>query len=263
VKILVTVKRVEDPESKIKVKPDGSGIVTEGVNYKVNPFDDIAVEEALRLRDAHEGEVVLVSVGTDAAMSEIRSGLAMGADRGILVKTDAAIDSDAAARLVQKIVEEEKPDLVLLGKQAVDDDQGQTGQLLAEYLGWGQATQASKRESLESDAEKAKTPAIVVEGESAKVVREVDGGIQDVKVALPAVVTVDLRLNEPRYATLPGIMKAKKKEVKETSPETLGVDVAPKIKVVSMRPPPERKGGEIVPDVETLMNKLKTEAKVL
>ena len=262
-KILVTVKRVEDPESKIKVKPDGSGIVTEGVNYKVNPFDEIAVEEALRLRDAHQGEVVVVSVGTDASTTEIRSALAMGADRGVLVKVDGMVDSDAAARLIVKVVESESPDLVIMGKQAVDDDQGQAGQLVAEYLGWGQATQASKRASLESDDEKSKVPALVFEDGKVTVTREVDGGLEDLKVTLPAVVTADLRLNLPRYASLPGIMKAKKKEVKEVSPADLGVDVAPKVKVVTMKPPPERKGGEIVPDVQTLVTKLRTEAKVL
>ena len=217
-KILVTVKRVEDPESKIKVKPDGSGIVTEGVNYKVNPFDEIAVEEALRLRDAHQGEVIVVSVGTDASTTEIRSALAMGADRGVLVKTEGMVDSDAAARLIVKVIESESPDLVIMGKQAVDDDQGQAGQLVAEYLGWGQATQASKRASLESDDEKGKVPALVFEDGKLTVTREVDGGLEDLKVTLPGLVTADLRLNLPRYASLPGIMKAKKKEVKECHP---------------------------------------------
>lgn len=261
-KILVTVKRVEDPESKIKVKPDGSGIVTEGVNYKVNPFDEIAVEEALRLKDAHGGEVVVVSIGGDAAISEIRSALAMGSDRGIHVKAEG-VDSDGVARLLQKVVEQESPDLVLMGKQAVDVDQGQAGQLLAEYLGWALATQASKRDSLESDAEKGKKPGLVQEDGKLLVTREVDGGLEDLRLTLPAVVTVDLRLNLPRYASLPGIMKAKKKPVQELDPAGLGVDVAPKIKVVKMAPPPERKGGEIVPDVPTLVTKLHTEAKVV
>ena len=262
-KILVTVKRVEDPESKIKVKPDGSGIVTEGINYKVNPFDEIGVEESLRLRDKHGGEVVVVSIGTDASVSEIRSALAMGADRGILVKTDQRVDSDGVARLLAKVVEQESPDLVVMGKQAVDVDQGQAGQLLAEYLGWALATQASKRASLESDDEKGKVPGIQIEDGSALVTREVDGGLEDLRLKLPAIVTADLRLNRPRYASLPGIMKAKKKEVKQLSPADLGVDITPKINVVKMSPPPERKGGEIVPDVPTLVQKLHNEAKVV
>lgn len=262
-KILVTVKRVEDPESKIKVKSDGSGIVTDSINYKVNPFDEISVEEALRLRDKHGGEVVIVSVGNGDNTSEIRSALAMGADRGILVKTDAFVDSDAVARILQKVVEQESPDLVLVGKQAVDVDQGQAGQLLAEYLGWGQVTQASKRASLESDEEKSKEPGIVIEGDSAQITREVDGGLEDLRLKLPGVVTVDLRLNLPRYASLPGIMKAKKKELKELTPDELGVDITPKIKVLGLKTPPARAGGEIVPDVATLIDKLKNEAKAI
>lgn len=261
-KILVTVKRVEDPYSKIKVKPDGSWIETEGLNYKVNPFDEIAVEEALRLKEAHGGEVVAVSVGSDAAVAEIRSALAMGADRGILVKEEKA-DSDAVARLLAKICEQESPDLVIMGKQAVDVDQNQAGQLLAEYLGWALATQVSKRESLESEEEKARKPGIQVEGDHFVVVREIDGGLEELELSKPAVVTTDLRLNLPRYASLPGIMKAKKKEVKETTAAELGVDVTPKIVVKKLSPPPERKAGEIVPDVDTLIEKLRNEAKVV
>jgi electron transfer flavoprotein beta subunit len=262
-KILVTVKRVEDPESKIKVKPDGSGIVTDGVNYKVNPFDEIAVEEALRLKDAHGGEVVVVSCGEEASTTEIRSALAMGADRGVLVKSEKPVDSDAAARLIQKVVEKESPDLVIMGKQAVDDDQGQAGQRLAQYLGWGQATQASKRAALESDDEKAKKPGLELDGESLKVTREVDGGLEDLKLKLPAVVTTDLRLNLPRYASLPGIMKAKKKPLETLTPEDLGVDVTPKVTVKALKAPPERSAGEMVPDVPTLVQKLVKEAKAL
>src|SRR5439155_6188269 len=221
-KILVTVKRVEDYESKIKVKPDKSWIVTEGVNYRANPFDEIAVEESLRLRDANApSEVVAVSIGGVAAQAEIRSALAMGADRGILVKHDGFLDSDAVARLLQKVIEKEKPELVLMGKQAVDVDDNVTGQLLAEYLSWGQVTFASKKESLESAEEKAKKPAIIVKGQSAQVVREVDGGVETLEVQLPAVVTVDLRLNVPRYASLPNIMKAKKKPIEELAPAAL------------------------------------------
>ncbi|MDF1564276.1 MAG: electron transfer flavoprotein subunit beta/FixA family protein [Deltaproteobacteria bacterium] len=262
-KILVTVKRVEDPESKIKVKPDGSGIVTDGINYKVNPFDEIAVEEALRLKDAHGGEVVVLSVGGSETTAEIRSALAMGGDRGVLVKTAGIVGADVASRLIQKVVEEESPDLVLMGKQAVDDDQGQAGQRLAERLGWALATQASKRASLESDEEKAKKPGLEFDGSALKVTREVDGGLEDLSLSLPAVVTCDLRLNQPRYASLPGIMKAKKKELKEIDAGGLGVALDEPVKVLGLKPPPERAGGEIVPDVPTLVAKLKSEAKVL
>ena len=263
-KLLVTVKRVEDYESKIKVKPDNSWIVTDGVNYRANPFDEIAVEEALRLRDATPGsEVVVLSCGPAAAATEIRSALAMGADRGVLVKHDGYLDSDGAARLIAKVIEKEKPDLVLMGKQAVDFDDNVTGQLVAEYLGWGQATYASKHDSLESDAEKAKKPGITVGGGTARVLREVDGGLEQLEVTLPGIVTVDLRLNIPRYASLPNIMKAKKKPIEELTPAALGVDVAPKVKVLKVEAPPARGGGVKVPDVATLMAKLKTEAKVL
>ncbi|HEX9579055.1 MAG TPA: electron transfer flavoprotein subunit beta/FixA family protein [Myxococcales bacterium] len=263
-KILVTVKRVEDYESKIKVKPDNSWIVTEGVNYRANPFDEIAVEEALRLRDTNmPSEVVAVSIGSAAAQAEIRSALAMGADRGILVKQDGFVDSDAVARLLVKVIEKEKPDLVIMGKQAVDVDDNVTGQLLAEYLSWGQATFASKKESLESPEEKAKKPGIKLLGKSAQVVREVDGGVETLEVQLPAVVTVDLRLNVPRYASLPNIMKAKKKPIEELAPAALSVDVAPKVKVVRVEPPPARKAGIKVPDVATLVKKLHEEAKVV
>jgi len=265
VKILVTIKRVEDYESKIKVKPDNSWIVTEGVNYRANPFDEIAVEEALRLRDSNmPSEVVVVSVGPAAAAAEIRSGLAMGADRGILVKHEAFVDSDGVARVLKAIIDAEKPDLVLMGKQAVDVDDNVAGQLLAEYLGWGQATFASKKESLESPEEKAKKPGIKLGGNgTAQVAREVDGGLEVLEVQLPAIVTVDLRLNVPRYASLPNIMKAKKKPIAEMTPQQLGVDVAPKVKVVKVEPPPQRTAGVKVPDVQTLVQKLHSEAKVI
>jgi electron transfer flavoprotein beta subunit len=266
VKILITIKRVEDYESKIKVKPDHTWIVTDGVNYRANPFDEIAVEEALRLRDANPpSEVVAVSVGPAAAASEIRSALAMGADRGILVKQDGFVDSDAVARLLAKIVEKEKPDLVLMGKQAVDVDDNVTGQLLAEYLGYGQATFASKKESLESAEEKAKKPGIKLgaDKKTAQVAREVDGGLEVLEVQLPAIVTVDLRLNVPRYASLPNIMKAKKKPIEELTPQALGVDVSPKVKVIKVEPPPSRAAGVKVPDVATLVQKLHEEAKVI
>lgn len=262
-KILVTVKRVEDPESKIKVKPDGTGIVTDGVNYKMNPFDEIAVEEALRLINVHKGEVVVVSIGKPECQTEIRQALAMGADRGIWVKHEGPMDADGASRVIQKVVEKEKPDLVILGKQAIDDDQNQTGQLLAERLGWGQATFASKEESLESEAEKTKQPGLKVVGQAVQVVREVDGGVETLEVALPAIVTTDLRLNVPRYASLPGIMKAKKKPLEELSPAALGVDVTPRVQIVKLASPPSRKGGVKVPDVAALLDKLKNEAKVI
>ncbi len=264
-KILVTVKRVEDPYQAIKVKPDGSGIVTDGMNYKPNPFDEIAVEEALRLRDKHQGEVIAVTLGTDRSTAELRQALAMGADRGILVKHDGPLDSDAVARLLAKVVETEKPDLILMGKQAIDDDQNQAGQLLAEYLHVGQATFASKKDSLESEAEKTKVPGLqVLDGARAvRVIREVDGGLETLEVTLPAVVTVDLRLNLPRYASLPNIMKAKKKEVKELTPAALGVDPTPKVMARKFAAPPARKGGIKVPDVATLVDKLRNEAKVI
>jgi len=265
-KALVAVKRVIDYNVKIRVKADKTGVETANVKMSMNPFDEIAVEEALRLRDANApSEVVAVSIGSAASTAEIRSALAMGADRGILVKQDGFVDSDAVARLLQKVIEKEKPDLVLMGKQAVDVDDNVTGQLLAEYLGWGQATFASKKESLESPEEKAKKPGILLGANkaSAQVAREVDGGLEVLEVALPAIVTVDLRLNVPRYASLPNIMKAKKKPVEELSPQALGVDVTPKVKVVKVEPPPARAAGIKVPDVPTLVQKLHEEAKVI
>ncbi len=264
-KIVVTAKRVEDPESKIRVKPDGTGIVTDGVNYKVNPFDEIAVEEALRLKEKHGGEVVVASIGGDKAMTEIRAALAMGADRGILVRHEAALDPVNVSAMLSALCAREKPDLVLLGKQSIDDDQNQVGQYLAERLGVAQATFASKTESLESEAEQKKQPGLVLaaDGKSMTVVREVDGGVETLSVTLPAVVTTDLRLNKPRFASLPGIMKAKKKPVQEVASSELGVDVAPKVLVKRFSEPPKRKGGVKVADVEELWKKLHDEAKVL
>src|SRR5918911_804569 len=230
-KILVTAKRVEDPESKIKVRPDGAGIVTEGVNYKMNPFDEIAVEEGLRLKEKHGGEVIVASIGGEKSVTEIRAALAMGADRGIFVRHDKAIDPVVASDILVKLVAREKPDLVILGKQSIDDDQNQTGQYLAEKLSWGQATFASKTESLESEAEQKKQPGLVLsaDGKKLTVVREVDGGVETLEVLLPAGGTTDLRLNKPRFASLPGIMKAKKKPVQELAAASLGVDLAPKV----------------------------------
>jgi len=265
VKILVTAKRVEDPESKIKVKPDGSGIVQEGLKYKINPFDEIAVEEGLRLVAKHGGEVVVVSIGGKEVQEQLRHALAMGAHKAVWVNHTGPLDPMGVAGLLQKVVEAQKPDMVILGKQAIDDDQNQVGQYLAEWLGWGQATFASKVESLESDAEKNKQPALEVSagGKSVKVVREVDNGLATLECQLPAVVTTDLRLNGPRYASLPGIMKAKSKPIEELTPQKLGVDVTPTVQVLKMSAPPARQAGIKVPDVATLVEKLRSEAKVV
>ncbi len=263
-KILATVKRVPDPNATIKVKPDGSGIITENLKYVVNPFDEIAIEEALRLKAAQAGsEVVLVSIGNKAAAEQLRTGLAMGADRAILVLAEEELDSLAVARILQKLAKDNSADIVIMGKQAIDDDANQTGQMLAALLGWPQATFASKVESLESDDEKKGVPGIVVAGSSAKVVREIDGGLETLEISLPAVVTVDLRLNVPRYASLPGIMKARKKELNEIPVGSLGVDVAPKLKVQKLEPPPKRQAGRKVGSVQELVQVLHNEAKVI
>jgi electron transfer flavoprotein beta subunit len=247
-KFLVTVKRVTDYEAKIKLKADKSGIVTDGVNMIMNPFDEIGVEEALRQKEKHGGEVVVVSIGTTDAVAQLRSALAMGADRAILVKTDASLDSFAVARVLTKIVEKEQPDVVIMGKQAIDDDSNQASQILAELLGWGQATFANS---------------IVLDGRSATVVREADGGLETVSTTLPAVLTTDLRLNEPRYASLPGIMKAKKKPLDELELASLGVDTGAKVKVIGYEEPSAKKAGQKVKDVAELVGKLKTEAKAI
>ena len=263
-KILVTAKRVEDPESKIKVKPDGTGIVQDGLKYKVNPFDAIAVEEALRLTSKSAGEVVVAAIGTKDVHEQLRHALAMGAHRAVWVNHPGPLDQMGVAALLKKVAEKEKPDLIILGKQSIDDDQNQVGQYLAEWLGWPQATFASKTESFESEQEKSKVPALVMsaDAKSVRVVREVDGGLAIVDCKLPAVVTTDLRLNEPRYATLPGIMKAKNKPLEELTPAALGVDVTPKLTVLKMSSPPPRKAGIRVADVAALVEKLKNEAKV-
>jgi electron transfer flavoprotein beta subunit len=249
-KILVPVKRVVDYNVKIRVKADGTGVELANVKMSMNPFDEIAVEEALRLKEkgAATGEIVAVSIGPDKAAETIRTALAMGADRGVLVKTDAAVEPLAVAKLLQALVAEEKPDLVILGKQAIDDDCNQTGQMLAALLGWPQGTFASK---------------IEIAGGEAEVTREVDGGLQTVRLKLPAVVTTDLRLNEPRYASLPNIMKAKKKPLAEKTPTDLGVDVAPRLKVLKTAEPPTRKAGGKVASVAELLGKLRNEAGVL
>lgn len=264
-KILVTAKRVEDSESKIKVNAQGNGIAPEGLKYKINPFDEIGVEEALRLTAKHGGEVVVVSVGSKDVHEQLRHALAMGANKAVWVNHAGPIDQLGIAACLQKIAEKEKPDLCILGKQAIDDDQAQVGQYLAEWLGVAQATFASKEESLESEAEKKKEPAVKLgaDGKTAVVVREVDGGLHSVEVTLPAVLTTELRLNQPRYASLPGIMKAKSKPIEEHTPASLGVDVAPKLAVVKLSPPPARKAGIKVADVPALVDKLKNEAKAL
>ena len=248
-KILVPVKRVVDYNVKIRVKPDGSGVELANVKMSMNPFDEIAVEEAIRLREQGKAtEIVAVSIGPTQAAETIRTALAMGADRGILVKTDAPVEPLAVAKILKKVVEQESPQLVILGKQAIDDDSNQTGQMLGALLGWPQGTFAYK---------------LTLGEGSIDVTREVDGGLQTVGLKLPAIVTTDLRLNEPRYASLPNIMKAKKKPLDETSPEALGVDIAARLKVLKTVEPGGRKAGVKVASVAELVNKLKVEAGVL
>jgi len=249
-KILVPVKRVVDFNVKVRVKSDGSGVDLANVKMSMNPFDEIAVEEAVRLKERGEAsEVVAVSIGSAKAQDTLRTALAMGADRAILVKTEQpVIEPLAVAKLLKRVVENEKPELVIMGKQAIDDDCNQTGQMLAGLLGWPQGTFASKVE---------------LNGAKIKVVREVDGGLETVMLAKPAVVTTDLRLNEPRYASLPNIMKAKKKPIEETTPEALGVNIAPRLKVIAVAEPKARQAGIKVDSVAVLVEKLKSEAGVL
>ncbi|MFT3759181.1 electron transfer flavoprotein subunit beta/FixA family protein [Thauera sp.] len=248
-KILVPVKRVVDYNVKVRVKSDNSGVELAGVKMSINPFDEIAVEEAVRLREAGTAtEVVAVSCGTAAAQETLRGALAMGADRAILVETDAELQPLAVARLLKAVAEREQPTLVICGKQAIDDDANQTGQMLAGLLGWAQATFASK---------------LVPDGGKTRVTREIDGGLETIELSLPAVVTADLRLNEPRYATLPNIMKAKKKPLDVLPAAGLGVDVAPRLRHVRHAEPAARKGGVKVADVAELVNKLRNEAKAI
>ena len=248
-KVLVPVKRVVDYNVKIRVKADGSGVDLANVKMSMNPFDEIGVEEALRLKEAGKAtEVVVVSIGPAQAAETLRTGLAMGADRGILVKTDAPTEPLAVAKLLKAVIAKEEPGLVILGKQAIDDDMNATGQMLAALLGWPQGTFASKLELTDAGLD---------------VTREVDGGLQTVSLKLPAIVTTDLRLNEPRYASLPNIMKAKKKPIDETSPEALGVDIAPRLKILSTVEPPSRQAGKKVGSVAELVDKLKNEAGVI
>ena len=249
-KTLVTVKRVPDPETTIRVKPDGSGIVTDNVKYVINPFDEIAIEEALRIKEKLSGEVILVSIGAKVVTEQLRTGLAMGADRAVLILCEQELDSLAVARVLAKLIENEKPELVLMGKQAIDDDSNQAGQMLAALLGWPQATFASKVE-------------LAADQKSVQVTREVDGGLETVGFALPGIITADLRLNEPRYASLPGIMKARKKEIKEIPIADLGADVTPRLKVLKLEPPAKKQAGKKLETVQALVDSLHTEAKVI
>jgi electron transfer flavoprotein beta subunit len=249
VKILVPVKRVPDPATTIRVLPDGSGIATDNVKWVINPFDEIAIEEALRIKEKQgDVEVVLVSVGPTAWTEQLRTGLAMGADRAILVKTNTALDTLAISRILVLIAKEEKPELIICGKQAIDDDSNQVGQMIAELLGWPQATFASK---------------VTITDGSCAVVREVDGGLETIEFPLPAVITTDLRLNEPRYASLPGIMKARKKELKEIDAASLGVDLKPRIRVKELKAPAKRQAGQKLDSVAALVQALHSEAKVI
>jgi electron transfer flavoprotein beta subunit len=248
-KILVPVKRVVDYNVKVRVKSDGSGVETNGVKMSMNPFDEIAVEEAVRLKEKGVAtEIVAVSMGLANCAETIRTALAMGADRGILVETDVELQPLAVAKLLRAIAQKESPGLIIMGKQAIDDDMNATGQMLAALLGWGQGTFASK---------------ITIEGDKATVTREVDGGLETVALTLPAIVTTDLRLNEPRYASLPNIMKARKKPIETVKPADLGVDPAPRLTTIKVAEPPKRVAGVKVKSVAELVSKLKTEAKVI
>ena len=248
-KLLVAVKRVIDYNVKVRVKGDETGVETSNVKMSMNPFDEIAVEEAIRLlENGTASEVVAVSMGVQQCQETIRTALAMGADRGIHVKTDEELQPLAVAKLLSKIVEHEKPDAVILGKQAIDDDSNQTGQMLAGLLGWSQGTFASE---------------IVLANSKVNVTREIDGGLQTIAINLPAVITTDLRLNEPRYASLPNIMKAKKKEIVEMTPEGLGVDITPRLTTLKVTEPPKRQEGIKVETVSELVEKLKNEAGVI
>ncbi|PHK94366.1 electron transfer flavoprotein subunit beta [Pseudoroseomonas rhizosphaerae] len=248
-KVLVPVKRVVDYNVKVRVKADGSGVETANVKMSMNPFDEIAVEEAVRLKEKGVAEeIVAVSCGPNAAQEQLRTALAMGADRGILVEHDGVLEPLAVAKLLKAIVGREGPALVILGKQAIDDDMSATGQMLAALLGWGQGTFASRVEK---------------EGDAIRVTREVDGGLETVSVKLPAIVTADLRLNEPRYASLPNIMKARKKPIETVKPADLGVDVTPRLSVLKVEEPAKRQAGKKVGSVQELVEKLRNEAKVI
>ena len=248
-KVLVPVKRVVDYNVKVRVKSDNSGVDIANVKMSMNPFDEIAVEEAMRLKEGGKAtEVIAVSCGVTQCQETLRTAMAIGADRAILVETDADLQPLAVAKLLKAVADKEQPQLIILGKQAIDDDCNQTGQMLAALLGWPQATFASK---------------VSVEGDKVAVTREVDGGLETLSLTLPAIVTTDLRLNEPRYVTLPNIMKAKKKTLDVIQPDALGVDVTPRLKTLKVTEPAKRSAGTMVPDVATLVAKLKNEAKVI
>jgi electron transfer flavoprotein beta subunit len=248
-KILVPVKRVVDYNVKVRVKSDSSGVELANVKMSMNPFDEIALEEAVRLKEAgRANEVIAVSCGLVQCQETLRTAMAMGADRGVLVDTTAELQPLAVAKLLKALADKEQPQLIILGKQAIDDDCNQTGQMLAALLGWPQATFASK---------------VAIEGGTASVTREVDGGLETLALTLPAIVTTDLRLNEPRYVTLPNIMKAKKKPLESVTPGELGVDVAPRLKTLRVCEPAQRAAGIIVPDVATLVDKLRNSAKII
>jgi electron transfer flavoprotein beta subunit len=248
-KVLVTVKRVIDPYVKVRVKADGSGVETANVKMTMNPFCEIAVEQAVRMKEAGVvSEIVAVSIGATQCQETLRTAMAMGADRGILVETDAEVQPLAVAKVLKAIVAKESPKLVIMGKQAIDDDSNQSGQMLAALLGWPQATFISK---------------VAVNGDSADVTREIDGGLEKLTIKLPAVVTTDLRLNEPRYVTLPNIMKAKKKPLEVVKPDALGVDVTPRLATLKVQEPSKRGAGVKVADVKELVAKLKNEAKII
>jgi electron transfer flavoprotein beta subunit len=248
-KVLVAVKRVVDFNVKVRVKADGTGVETANVKMSMNPFDEIAVEEAVRLREAGTAtEIIAISVGSAQCQETLRTALAIGADRAILVETAIETQPLAVAKILKAIVAREQPGMVIMGKQAIDDDSNQTGQMLAALLNWSQATFASK---------------VKVSGNTLEVTREVDGGLETLSVNLPAVVTTDLRLNEPRYVTLPNIMKAKKKPFETLTPDALGVDVAPRLKTLKVQEPPKRSAGQVVKNVTELVQKLKNEAKVI
>lgn len=248
-KILVPVKRLLDFNIKVRVRPDGSGVDLAGAKMSMNPFDEIAVEEAVRLKEAGIAtEVIAVSMGVQQCQETLRSALAMGADRGILVQTDVELQPLAVAKLLRAIALEEKPDLVIAGKQAIDDDCNQTGQMFAALMKWGQATFASK---------------ITIEAGRAIVTREIDGGLETLGIPLPALITADLRLNTPRFVALPNIMKARQKPIATVTPESLGIDIAPHLKTLKVEEPPKRSGGAMVSDVAALIDKLRNEAKVI
>ncbi|MBF6568020.1 MAG: electron transfer flavoprotein subunit beta/FixA family protein [Candidatus Binataceae bacterium] len=248
-KILVPVKRVPDPATTIRVLPDGSGIATDNIKWVINPFDEIAIEEALRIKEKQgSGEVVLCSIGQQSWQEQLRTGLAMGADRAILVKSDGALDTLAIARILTSVASQEKPELVILGKQAIDDDSNQVGQMMAEMLGWPQATFASKIELSDGKC---------------TVTREVDGGLETIAFPLPGVITTDLRLNEPRYASLPGIMKARKKELKEIAVDSMGIDLTPRLRIKTLTAPPKREAGRKLESPADLVQVLHSEAKVI